>query len=70
MPIKCDNTSIINISKNLVFHSRIKHIEIHHHFLRDRVANGTVFLDYVNTENQIADIFMKPLNEDRFCDLR
>ena len=35
VPIKCDNTSAISISKNLVQHSRTKHIEIRHHFLRD-----------------------------------
>ena len=37
VPIKCDNTSAISISKNLVQHSRTKHIEIRHHFLRDHV---------------------------------
>ena len=35
VPIKCDNTSVIGISKNLVQHSKTKHIEIRHHFLRD-----------------------------------
>lgn len=37
VPIKCDNTSAINISKNPIQHSRTKHIEIRHHFLRDHV---------------------------------
>ena len=37
-PIMCDNTSAINLSKNPVNHSRTKHIEIQHHFLRDHVA--------------------------------
>lgn len=35
VPIMCDNTSVINISKNLIQHSRTKHIEIRHYFLRD-----------------------------------
>ena len=37
IPILCGNTSAINLSKNLIQHSRTKHIEIKHHFLRDHV---------------------------------
>ena len=68
--IKCDNTSTINLSKNLVQHSKSKHTKIRHHFIRKHVANEDVMLDYINTEEQIADIFTKPLREDRFCSLR
>ena len=68
--ITCDNISIINLSKNLVQHSKSKHIEIRHHFIREHVANEDVMLDYINTEDQIANIFTKPLREDRFCSLR
>ena len=68
--IKCDNTSVINLSKNLVQNSKSKHIEIRHHFIRKHVANEDVMLDYINTEDQIADIFIKALREDRFCSLR
>jgi hypothetical protein len=39
MIINCDNTSAINISKNLVQHSHTKHIDIRHHFIRDLVEN-------------------------------
>ncbi|CAM8926385.1 unnamed protein product [Rhodiola kirilowii] len=42
VPILCDNTSAINISKNTVQYSRTKHIEIKHHFLRDCVEKGVV----------------------------
>lgn len=45
--ILCDNTSTINISKNLVMHSRTKHIAIHYHFLRKKVITNEVVLDYV-----------------------
>ncbi|RZB86587.1 Retrovirus-related Pol polyprotein from transposon TNT 1-94 [Glycine soja] len=41
IPIKCDNTSAINLSKNPVLHSRTKHIEIRHHFLRDHVLKDS-----------------------------
>ena len=70
IPIKCDNTSAINLTKNPIQHSRSKHIEIRHHFIRDHVQKGDIELDFVSTENQLADIFTKPLNEDRFCIIR
>ena len=63
--IKCDNTSAINLSKNPIQHSRIKHIDIRHHFLRDHIQNGDISLEFVDTNNQLADIFTKPLNEER-----
>jgi len=44
MIINCDNTSAINISKNPVQHSRTKHIDIRHHFLRDLVESEVVSL--------------------------
>nr|KYP67989.1 Retrovirus-related Pol polyprotein from transposon TNT 1-94 [Cajanus cajan] len=37
IPILCDNTAAINISKNPILHSRTKHVEIKHHFIRDHV---------------------------------
>ena len=63
IPIKCDNTSAINLSKNLIQHSRTKYIDIRHHFLRDHVQNGGISLEFVNTNNQLANIFTKALNE-------
>ena len=64
--ILCDNTSAINLSKNPIQHSRSKHIEIKHHFIRDHVNKKDISLVFVDTENQLADIFIKPLVEDRF----
>ena len=61
--------SIINLSTNLIQHSRSKHIEIRYHFIRKHIANGDINLKYINTENQLADIFTKPLKEDRFYSL-
>ena len=68
--IKCDNTSAINLSKNHIQHSRTKHIEIRHHFLRDHVQKGDIILEYIDTLHQLADIFTKYLDRDRFCVLR
>ena len=63
--IKCDNTSVINLSKNPIQHSRTKHIDIKHHFLRDHVQNDDISLESIDTNNQLADIFTKSLNEER-----
>ncbi|XP_059310199.1 secreted RxLR effector protein 161-like [Lycium ferocissimum] len=70
MPIFCDNTSAISLSKYTVHHSRAKHIDIKHHFIRDNVENGDFALEFVDSENQLTDIFTKPLLEERFCFLR
>ena len=66
----CDNESAIKIANNLVQHSKTKHIEILHHFLRDHVVKEDIGIIHVNTEEQLADIFTKPLDEKRFCKLR
>ena len=63
VPIKCDNTSVISISKNLVQHSRTKHIEIRHHFLRDHAQKGDITLEFVSIKDQLANTFTKPLSE-------
>ena len=60
MNIHCDNSSAINISKNPIFHSRTKHIEICHHFIRDLVEEKVVYLEFVPTELQLVDILTKP----------
>ena len=49
--IKCDNTSAINLSKNSIQHSRTKHIEIRHHFIRDHVQNEEIILEFIPTKN-------------------
>ena len=70
MVILCDKTSAINISKNHVMHTKTKHIAIKYHFLRELVQDKEVKLEYVNTKEQIADIFTKPLPKDAFLYLR
>ncbi|GJX89667.1 hypothetical protein Tco_0341681 [Tanacetum coccineum] len=59
--IMCDNKGAIDLSKNPVQHSRSKHIEIRHHFLRDNVQKGNISIEKVASEDNIADIFTKPL---------
>ena len=65
IPIKCDNTSAICLTKNPIQYSRTKYIEIRHHFICDNVQRGDVDLYFINSDNQLANIFTKPLNEDR-----
>jgi hypothetical protein len=70
VPLLCDNESAIKIATNPIQHSRTKHIDIRHHFLRDHVAKGDIVLCGVRSEEQLADIFTKPLDENTFCRLR
>ena len=64
--IYCDNTSAINLSKNLLMHSKTKHIPIKYHFLREQVAEKNIIVEYINTKEQIVDIFTKPLPQEAF----
>ena len=70
MCVFCDNTSAINLSKNLVQHSKSKCIEICYHFICDLVEERVMCLEFIHTDNQKADIFTKPLNGPRFESLR
>ena len=58
-PKKCENTSVIIISKNPVQHFRTKHIEIRHHFLRDHAQKEDITLEFVRTKDQSCGNFHK-----------
>jgi len=66
IPIYCDNTAAICLSKNPILNSRAKHIEIKHHFIRDYVQKGVLNIQFIDTDHQWADIFTKPLIVERF----
>ena len=70
MCIFYDNTSAINLSMSLVQHSKSKHIEIRYHFICDLMEEKVVFLEFIHTKNQYADIFTKPLDGSQFESLR
>ena len=59
-----DNTSAINISKNLLMHRKTKYIAIKYHYVRELVQDKEVKMEYVNTKEKIADIFTKALSKD------
>ncbi|GJY43277.1 hypothetical protein Tco_0431490 [Tanacetum coccineum] len=61
-----DNKSAIALCCNNVQHSRSKHIDIRHHFIREQVEKGVVELYFVRIEYQLADIFTKALSRERF----
>jgi hypothetical protein len=63
--IYCDNLSSIQLVRNPVFHARTKHIEVHYHFIREKVLAGEIDLIYVSTEDQVADIFTKALGAEK-----
>ena len=66
IPIYCDNQSAIAMTGNPVQHSLTKHISIRYHFIREQVLEGTIELHFVPTDQQLADIFTKPLPEATF----
>ena len=64
--ILCDNQAAISYSHDHQFHARTKHIDIKYHFIRKQIKNSTIELKYVLTEDNIADLFTKPLDLSRF----
>jgi hypothetical protein len=66
VPLLCDNESVIKIAYNPCEHYRTKHINIRHHFLRDHDIKGDIIISHVRINEQLADIFTKPLDEKRF----
>ncbi|KAD3066742.1 hypothetical protein E3N88_34622 [Mikania micrantha] len=65
-PLLIDSEAAKNIIKNPVNHSKTKHIEIRHHFIRDDFEKGLIIPEHVSTSDQIADIFTKPLDSSTF----
>jgi hypothetical protein len=70
VPLLCDNESAIKIAYNSCEHSRTKYIDIWHHFLRDHDIKGDIIISHVRTNEQLANIFTKPLDEKRFWELK
>jgi hypothetical protein len=56
----------MKLTENHVFHDRSKHIEIKYHYIRDMVQRGAVELQYISTDEQIANILTKPLSRVKY----
>ena len=59
--VLCDNLSAIYLTVNPILHARTKHIEVDHHFIREKVQNNTITVQHVLGTEQVADVFTKPL---------
>ncbi|SOV01775.1 uncharacterized protein UDID_18210 [Ustilago sp. UG-2017a] len=58
-----DNTGTIQVSKDPVQHWKLKHIDSKYHFIRDNVQDGKVRIKYINTTDNLADLFTKPVGK-------
>ncbi|GJR35845.1 hypothetical protein Tco_1211529 [Tanacetum coccineum] len=65
IPMYCDKKSAIALCCNNVQHSRLKHIDIRYHFIKEQLKNGVIELYFVRTEYQLADIFNNALCRER-----
>ncbi|RVX16840.1 Retrovirus-related Pol polyprotein from transposon RE1 [Vitis vinifera] len=68
MKLYCDNKSAINSAHNPIQYDRTKHIEIDRHFIKEKLEEGVVYMSYVPSEHQLADILTKGLNSSMFHD--
>ncbi|KAE8669333.1 hypothetical protein F3Y22_tig00112249pilonHSYRG00290 [Hibiscus syriacus] len=66
IPLYCDNQSAIRLAENLVFHARTKHVEVHYHFVREKVLQEEIEMRQIKTDEQIADLFTKSLSVGKF----
>jgi hypothetical protein len=65
--IKADNQGAIALAENPVFHGKTKHIETQYHYVRERVAEGSIQIDYVPTEQMTADGLTRALPRVKFA---
>jgi len=69
VPLLCDNESVVKLTNNPVQHSRTKHINVHHHFIRDHQQKGDICIESIGTNDQLADIFTNHLMRRGFASL-
>ena len=68
--IYCDNQKTQTLIKNFTFHARSKHINIQHHFVKNKVQNDTFELRHIINNNQIIDDLIKSLLKNKFLKFR
>ena len=70
IPLLVDNQLAIALVENPIFHVHSKHIKVCHHWMCEKVGDGTIQLEYVPMTDQVVDIFTKPLNAEKFRKFR
>ena len=51
------------------YRARTRHIDVHHHYVRDKIEDGTIKVDYLDTKSMLADMLTKPLQKAEFTRL-
>jgi hypothetical protein len=64
--IYCDNMGATQLSSNPIFHSRMKHVAMDYHFIRDQVQSGRLHVAHISSADQLADLLTKPLSTSQF----
>ena len=65
--LSTDNTVALSLLKNPVQSARSKHIDVLHHFARERVLRKEIVIKYVNTADNTADCLTKALPDGKFA---
>lgn len=60
--LHCDNVSILALCSNPVFHTWIRHFDTDFHFVREQVQKGDLFVEYISTNDRVADVLTKGLH--------
>jgi hypothetical protein len=67
--LRIDNKSTISLVKNPVHHDRSKHIDVRFHLIREYENSGQIVVEFIRTEEQLADVLTKPLGKEKFSEL-
>ena len=70
LKLYCDSQSAIHLSKNPMFHSRSKHIDVRYHWVRDVIESKQLMLEKIHTDDNASDMMTKALPKDKIIHCR